>query len=146
MTDAEGQSADYAYDNVGNMVKMVTGQTEKIADLFRALPEGVTYTTYEYDRFGNVTKATDSLGKSVTSEYNLMGLPVKQTDRNGISTYNEYNAYGSVLMSSTTCASSSFRSRQIRLTRSAMLSASDPFSNAAANWDIRKLPPVPCSQ
>ena len=81
---------------------MVTGQTEKIADLFRALPEGVTYTTYEYDRFGNVTKATDSLGKSVTSEYNLMGLPKTQTDRNGISTYNQYNAYGSVLMSSTT--------------------------------------------
>ena len=63
------------------------------------MPEEATWQTYEYDRFGNVTKATDALGNDVTSEYNLMGLPTKQTDRNGNVTTNTYNAYGSLLTS-----------------------------------------------
>ena len=29
----------YAYDNAGNMVKTVTGQTSKIADLYGTLPD-----------------------------------------------------------------------------------------------------------
>lgn len=48
--------------------------------------------TYEYDRFGNVIKATDALGNDITSEYNLMGLPTTQTDRNENVTTNTYNA------------------------------------------------------
>ncbi len=55
--------------------------------------------TVKYDRFGNVTKATDALGNSTVSEYNLMGLPTKQTDRNGNVTTNTYNPYGSLLTS-----------------------------------------------
>ena len=92
----------YAYDGAGNVVKMVTGQTSKIEDLYGTLPEEATYQTYEYDRFGNVTKATDALGQDVISEYNLMGLPTKQTDKNGNETVNTYNAYGSVLTSKVT--------------------------------------------
>ncbi len=92
----------YAYDNVGNMVKMVTGQTSKLTDLFGSMPDEATWQTYEYDRFGNVTKATDALGNSTVSEYNLMGLPTKQTDRNGNVTTNTYNPYGSLLTSHVT--------------------------------------------
>ena len=88
----------YAYDNVGNMVKMVTGQTSKIADLFGTLPEGVTWQNYEYDRFGNVTKQTDALGQSMeVDEYNLMGLPSSYTDKNGNWITRSYNAYGSLM-------------------------------------------------
>lgn len=87
----------YAYDNVGNMVKMVTGQTEKIADLFGTLPDGVTWQNYEYDRFGNVTKQTDALGQSMEVDtYNLMGLPISFTDKNGNWIIRSYNAYGSM--------------------------------------------------
>ena len=86
----------YAYDSVGNITKCVTGQTEKLTDLNTALPEGASVVSYEYDRFGNVTKTTDALGKSETSTYNLAGLPETKTDRNGNTAYYTYNAYGSV--------------------------------------------------
>ena len=92
----------YAYDNAGNMVKTVTGQTSKIADLYGTLPGAAASQTYEYDRFGNVIKATDGLGKSSTAAYNLMGLPVTETDRNGNVKTMTYNAYGSPLTVSVT--------------------------------------------
>ena len=91
----------YAYDGVGNMTMMVSGQTEKIGDLGGTLPEGVTVMRYEYDRFGNVTKETDGLGRSRTAEYNQLGLPTKVTDKKGIETNNVYNAYGSLSQSQT---------------------------------------------
>ncbi len=43
----------YAYDNMGNLLKSVTGQTSKIEDLYGEIPLEATYTTYEYNRFGD---------------------------------------------------------------------------------------------
>ena len=88
----------YAYDNVGNMVKKVTGQTEKIADLYGTMPEGATWETYEYDQFGNVTKATDALGQYTEPySHDLRGNITAMYDRNNNWIMNSYNAYGSPL-------------------------------------------------
>jgi len=89
----------YAYDNVGNLVKTVTGQTSKLSNLYGTLPAEAASNTYEYDRFGNVIKHIDAMGQSETAQYNLMKLPITQTDRNGNTTTNTYNAYGSLLTS-----------------------------------------------
>ena len=88
----------FAYDNVGNMIKQVNGQTQKIANLNGEIPAEATYTVYEYDRFGNVTKETDALGNSKEATYNLYGKPEYITDKNGANFINTYNEYGSLLI------------------------------------------------
>ncbi|MBR5152041.1 MAG: RHS repeat-associated core domain-containing protein [Clostridia bacterium] len=85
----------HAYDAMGNMLRMVTGQTEKLTDLYGNLPAGVSHVSYEYDRFGNVIKETDSEGRTKTAEYTLFGQPIRETDKNGVVKETAYNAYGS---------------------------------------------------
>ena len=40
--------------------------------MFGTMQSGATREIYEYDRFGNVIKATDNEGRIETAEYNLI--------------------------------------------------------------------------
>ena len=86
----------YAYDNAGNPVKVVTGQTSKLSNLYGAIPDEATYTNYEYDRFGNVIKETDALGNSEYTYYDWLSRPTENIDKNGNGTLYSFNAYGSM--------------------------------------------------
>ncbi len=86
----------YAYDNADNPVKVVTGQTSKLSNLYGAIPDEATYTNYEYDRFGNVTKETDALGNSEYTYYDWLSRPTENIDKNGNGTLYSFNAYGSM--------------------------------------------------
>ena len=86
----------YAYDAVGNTIKTVSGQTQKISDLNGVLPSGVMAETCEYDRFGYPSKKTDSLGQTEEMRYNLMGLLRYAVDKEGREQYYDYTAYGSL--------------------------------------------------
>ncbi len=90
----------YAYDSMGNVTKVVTGQTQKL-DMSGEIPQTANVTLYEYDRFGNVTKTTDANGLFETAEYNYIGLPITTTDKKGGTTAYTYNVYGSRLTAST---------------------------------------------
>ena len=83
----------YKYDNVGNVLKTITGLTYKIND-FNNLPDGAKAEEYEYNMFGSVIRAIDAEGQETTAEYNLMQLPTASTDRNGVTTVTTYNAHG----------------------------------------------------
>lgn len=69
----------YAYDAAGNM----TGQTT-----------GGASTAYTYDKYNNVSRITDALGRAETFNYNLAGNLTRKTDRNGVTTSYEYDGLG----------------------------------------------------
>ena len=85
----------YKYDNVGNVLRVVTGQTSKIDMNSDYVPDEAAETIYEYDRFGNVTKTTDAEGNVETAEYDLRGLPIHKKYKNEDESDIYYNAYGS---------------------------------------------------
>ena len=100
----DGTTADsyvqYYYDEVGNKVRMYTGQSTPITiNGLDNVSGGGTYSTtkYEYDYLNRLVKMTDPLGQSesYTPDYN--GLVLEETDRNGNVINNSYDQFGRLL-------------------------------------------------
>lgn len=69
-TETGDQSADYVYDNVGNMIQYSTAG-------------GTQVHKYDYDVLNRITKYTDALGNSESYTYDSNMDMIKRTDRNG---------------------------------------------------------------
>lgn len=69
-TETGDQSADYVYDNVGNMIQYSTAG-------------GTQVHKYDYDVLNRITKYTDALGNSESYTYDSNMDMIKKTDRNG---------------------------------------------------------------
>ena len=69
-TETGDQSADYVYDNVGNMIQYSTAG-------------GTQVHKYDYDVLNRITKYTDALGNSESYTYDSSMDMIKRTDRNG---------------------------------------------------------------
>ena len=90
----------YQYDAMNNMTAYVTGHEIETTVYDASMNfDNTTYAIYEYDRFGNVTRETDSLGNFKTATYNLYGLPTFAVDKNDEDFMYTYNAFGSVINS-----------------------------------------------
>ncbi|WP_116641141.1 DNRLRE domain-containing protein, partial [Streptomyces scopuliridis] len=87
----EGRKWQFGYDSFGN-IKTVTDPKGV------ATPTAGDYTTsYEYNSYGQLTKATDANGNpSTTSEFGATGYPAKITDALGRTTSFVYDARGQV--------------------------------------------------
>ena len=90
VTDPEGISSVYKYDNNGQLLQVKTGVTP-------SNPNGLTQTSYTYNALGDVLTVTDGLGHKVTMAYDANGNQVSQVDSGGNTITRTYNAQNQLL-------------------------------------------------
>ncbi|MFI0977155.1 DNRLRE domain-containing protein [Streptomyces sp. NPDC021093] len=90
-TSAENRSWQFTYDKYGNLTQVTDPMGVK------SVETGDYTTTYDYDGFGQLTKATDANGNpTTTSDFDPVGYPRKTTDAEGHSTLTAYDERGQV--------------------------------------------------
>ena len=109
VTDANGKTIRYGYDELGNILTIAYPGGETIRYTYYAGGQIATVTDskgrvtyYKYDKTGNLTDKERPNGTKEHCEYNNIGSTTKLTDNNGnvIQSY-EYGAYGEVLSGDT---------------------------------------------
>lgn len=80
VTDPEGNTTRYAYDERGNLIKTTDAAGNA--------------TKYEYDALDRLTKITDALSGETKYEYDCMGRVTSVTDAEGNATAYAYDAVG----------------------------------------------------
>ena len=109
VTDANGKTIRYGYDELGNILTIAYPGGEIIRYTYYASGQIATVTDskgrvtyYKYDKTGNLTDTERPNGTREHCEYNNIGSTTKLTDNNEnvIQSY-EYGAYGEVLSGDT---------------------------------------------
>lgn len=90
----------YYYDEVGNAVRMYTGQNNPLTITgLDTISSGTVsaVTKYEYDYLNRLVKTTDPLGQVETYIPDYNGLVLTETDRNGNVITSDYDEFGRML-------------------------------------------------
>ncbi|HZF91431.1 hypothetical protein [Streptomyces sp.] len=91
--DSEGNKASFAYDKVGNIVKVVDPRKNATAS-----PDDYT-TRYEYDLNHRVVRTIDALEWATSVRYDKDGLKIAQTDAEGNESLAAYDERGTLVES-----------------------------------------------
>ncbi|MFB6962843.1 DNRLRE domain-containing protein [Streptomyces sp. NPDC056309] len=89
VVNAEGDKVSYAYDSVGNAIKVVDPKKNASGD-----PNAYTSKT-DYDLNHRVTQVTDAAGKTTKQSYDMDSLVVSTTDAENNTTLISYDERGS---------------------------------------------------
>jgi len=87
-TTAEGVKTSYKYNNRGQLTQQILHAES-----------GDYTTTFEYNKLGQIIKATDPEGKSVSKTYSIFGSVASLTDAKGNTLTNEYDDNGNLIQS-----------------------------------------------
>ncbi len=95
---AEINYTQYAYDSVGNMMRMYTGLTAPVdTQTVSDLPSGCALTQYEYNPLKQMTRTTDAGGLQQAFTYDYVGNLLGTTDKNGWQISYQYNIFSKPL-------------------------------------------------